>query len=211
MKIFIAGAAGRVATELISLLLADGHEVVAGARSPERIAPAEHLTAVAMDLHDSPADLATLLSGVDAIYFTAGSRGKDLLRTDAMGAVQLMQAAEIVDIRRFILLSSVFADRPEMWHLPGLNQIMDYNVAKFFADHWLMRNTDLDWTILQPTALTEEPATGRVTFGITETGHNAIPNVAAVLAGLLTTPASVGKVITMSDGETPVREALASL
>lgn len=55
-------------------------------------------------------------------------------------------------------------------------------------------------------------ATGTgVALNVETTGYNAIPKVAAVLAGLLTTPASIGRVITMSDGETPVPEALASL
>lgn len=34
MKIFIAGATGRVASFLIEELLADGHELVAGVRNP---------------------------------------------------------------------------------------------------------------------------------------------------------------------------------
>lgn len=37
MKIFIAGATGRVGTLLIHDLLQDGHEIIAGARHPERV------------------------------------------------------------------------------------------------------------------------------------------------------------------------------
>ena len=47
-----------------------------------------------MDLHSSVDDLAKLMKGRDAVYFTAGSRGKDLLQTDAYGAVKTMQAAK---------------------------------------------------------------------------------------------------------------------
>lgn len=45
---------------------------------------------MAMDLRDSVENLAELVQGVDAIYFTAGSRGRDLLQIDAFGAVKLM-------------------------------------------------------------------------------------------------------------------------
>ena len=37
MKIFIAGATGRVGTLLTHDLLEDGHEIIAGARHPERV------------------------------------------------------------------------------------------------------------------------------------------------------------------------------
>lgn len=55
------------------------------------------------------------LKDFNAVYFLAGSRGKDLLQTDAFGAVKLMQTAESIGIRRFIMLSSIFALEPEKW------------------------------------------------------------------------------------------------
>lgn len=51
-----------------------------------------------MDLHSSVDDLAKLMKVRDAVYFTAGSRGKDLLQTDAYGAVKTMQAAKKLGI-----------------------------------------------------------------------------------------------------------------
>ncbi len=67
--------------------------------------------------------MADIIKGSDAVYFTAGSRGKDLLQTDAFGAVKLMQATELAGIHRFVLLSSVFANRPEKWSDPCLVNI----------------------------------------------------------------------------------------
>lgn len=68
-----------------------------------------------MNLHDSVEKIAELMKGMNAIYFVAGSRGKDLLQTDAMGAVKTMQAAEKDGIKRYIMLSSLYALQPEMW------------------------------------------------------------------------------------------------
>lgn len=59
------------------------------------------------------ADLAALIAGSDAVIFTAGSRGKDLLQTDAYGAVKLMQAAKQAGINRFVMLSALFSLTPE--------------------------------------------------------------------------------------------------
>ena len=64
-----------------------------------------------MDLHSSVDDLAKLMKGRDAVYFTGGSRGKDLLQTDAYGAVKTMQAAKKLGIERYILVQSL------LWNL----------------------------------------------------------------------------------------------
>ena len=209
MRVFVAGATGRVATELIANLKAAGHQVVAGVRKPENVADRE-VQSTALDLHADTKELKALVADADAVYFVAGSRGKDLLQTDAFGAVKLMQACEATGVRRFVMLSSVFADEPEKWGDPALTEITDYNIAKFFADQWLMNNTHLVYTIVQPGSLVEGPGSGRVNLHVTErSSPNSIANVAAVLAGVLEAKNSYGRIIKTSDGDTEVLEAIA--
>lgn len=208
-KVFVAGGSGRVATDLIKDLVADGHQVIAGARHPEKIVQLAGVTPVTLDLHGDVAKIASLMAGADAVYFVAGSRGKDLLQTDAMGAVKTMQAAERAGIKRYIMLSSMYALQPEKWaDYPALAAITDYNIAKFFADNYLIHNTDLNYTIVQPATLTEEPATGRVTFGEGDDTTNPIPDVAQVLATVLANDNTIGKVIMMRSGNTPIDTAV---
>lgn len=208
-KVFVAGGSGRVATDLINDLVADGHQVIAGARHPEKIVQLAGVTPVTLDLHGDVAKIASLMAGADAVYFVAGSRGKDLLQTDAMGAVKTMQAAERAGIKRYIMLSSMYALQPEKWaDYPALAAITDYNIAKFFADNYLIHNTDLNYTIVQPATLTEEPATGRVTFGEGDDTTNPIPDVAQVLATVLANDNTIGKVIMMRSGDTPIDTAV---
>lgn len=213
MKIFVVGASGRVATELIKVLVENGHEVTAAARHPENVSLKDdpHVTAVKLDLHADVAELAELIGHQDVVYFTAGSRGKDLLQTDAFGAVKTMQAAQKNQIKRYIMLSSVHSLEPKFWHRPDLEQIMDYNVAKFFADNYLVNQTDLDYTILQPTALTEEPGTEKITLGTGKVATNPISDVAKTLALLLEFDNTKKKVISMRSGQTPIKEALAKV
>ncbi|MGM9891274.1 NAD(P)H-binding protein [Limosilactobacillus sp.] len=211
-KVFVAGGSGRVATELIKDLVAAGNEVVAGARHPEKIINLASVTPVNLDLHGDVTKIASLMVGSSAVYFVAGSRGKDLLQTDAMGAVKTMQAAQRSGIKRYIMLSSMYALQPEKWaDYPALAEITDYNIAKFFADDYLIHSTDLDYTIIQPASLTEEPATGKVTFGEGADTTNPIPDVAQVLADVLEADNTIGKVILMRSGETPIHEAIANV
>ena len=208
-KVFVAGGSGRVATALIKDLVADGHQVIAGARHPEKIVQLAGVTPVTLDLHGDVAKIASLMAGADAVYFVAGSRGKDLLQTDAMGAVKTMQAAERAGIKRYIMLSSMYVLQPEKWaDYPALAAITDYNIAKFFADNYLIHNTDLNYTIVQPATLTEEPATDKVTFGEGDDTTNPIPDVAQVLATVLANGNTIGKVILMRTGDTPIDTAV---
>lgn len=211
-KVFVAGGSGRVATELIKDLVAAGNEVVAGARHPEKIINLAGVTPVNLDLHGDVTKIASLMAGSNAVYFVAGSRGKDLLQTDAMGAVKTMQAAQRSGIKRYIMLSSMYALQPEKWaDYPALAEITDYNIAKFFADDYLIHRTDLDYTIIQPASLTEKPATGKVTFGEGADTTNPIPDVAQVLADVLEADNTIGKVILMRSGETPIHEAITNV
>ena len=208
-KVFVAGGSGRVATELIKYLVNYGNEVIAGARHPENVIKLDNVTPVDLDLHAPVTEIAKLMNGSDAVYFVAGSRGKDLLQTDAMGAVKTMQAAEEDGIKRYIMLSSMYALQPEKWaKYEALAAITDYNIAKFFADNYLIHNTNLDYTIVQPATLTEKPATNKVTLGEGDDTTNTIPDVAKVLADTLKYDNTIGHVIMMRNGDTPIDDAL---
>lgn len=212
-KIFIAGGSGRVATALIKNLVADGNEVVAGARHSENVVEMDHVNAVKLDLHDGVDAIADLMKRSDAVYFTAGSRGADLLQTDAMGAVKTMQAAEKLGIKRYVMLSSLYTLESERkWHEGGLADLLDYTTAKFFADNYLVHDTDLDYTIVQPTSLTEEAGSGQIYIGKElPQKTNPIPDVARVLADVLKQPNTVKKVFMMSSGSQAIDQALANV
>lgn len=204
MKLFVAGATGRVGEELIKDLVAKGHSVYAGARREEDIQSSDSVKPVHLDLHGNVDEIAAALPDADAVYFVAGSRGKDLLQTDLYGAVKLMQAVEQKGIKRYIHLSSLFALQPDKWS----GTLTDYNISKFFSDNWLIDKTQLDYTILQPGSLMEIPGSGKITIDVKEKSENAIENVAAVLAELVEQDNTIKKVILMGDGDTPIKEAV---
>lgn len=211
MKVFVAGASGRVGRELVADLVAAGHEVVAASRHPEGL-EGEHVRGVRFDMHAELPEIEEAMAGCDAAYFVAGSRGKDLLQTDAFGAVKTMMACEDLGIRRYVMLSSMYAMQPGRWASePGIADITDYNIAKFFADEWLVHNTDLDYTIVQAAILKEEPGTGLVQVEPPHDTEIPIPDVAQTLADVLEMGNTYGKVIMVTKGATPIAEALATV
>lgn len=209
MNVFIAGATGRVAGYVIQNLIQSGHTVYAGTRNIASIEKGEQLHVISFDLHWNKEQMEKVLGGMDAVYFLAGSRGKDLLQTDAFGAVKLMQASESVGIKRFVLLSSIFAMEPEKWeNEESLKNIKNYNIAKFFADEWLVNHTKLDYTIIQPSVLKECEGTGKIEINPEHDGSNPIPDVATVLSDVIEMENTYKKIIKMRSGETEIHDAL---
>ena len=212
MKIFIVGATGRVAKCVTGNLTAEGHTVYCGSRHVESIIETELVKPVFFDLHFRKNKMAEIIKDMDAVYFLAGSRGKDLLQTDAFGAVKLMQACEQMGVKRFLILSSIFALEPEKWdEEKSLQNITNYNIAKFFADNYLVTNTKLDYTIIQPSVLKEEEGTGKIEINPDHDGSNPIPDVAKVLSSVLTMENTYKKVIKMRSGDTPTAGALSNI
>ena len=111
-------------------------------------------------------------------------------------------------IARFVQVSAIGVDDPlpddtgEVWRA--------YVEAKRDADAAL-RDSDLDWTILRPGRLTDDPATGLVALGPdVARGDVTRADVAAVVAAVLDEPGSIGQQWNLVNGETPVADAVRS-
>ena len=216
MRVVIAGGHGQIALRLTKLLSGDGHEVVGLVRNPDHeadIAAAGGQAAV-LDLEQADASaVAKVLAGADVAVFSAGAGpGSGNARKDTVdrgAAVLFADAAEQADVRRHLQVSSMGADRADS--LTDNETFTIYLKAKWAAEQDL-RSRDLDWTILRPGSLTNDPGTGKV-YLADKTGNGRVSrdDVALVLAGLCDTPASIGRTLELIAGDTPVNEALESL
>ncbi len=127
---------------------------------------------------------------------------------DRDGAILLADAAQEAGVRRYLMVSALAADD----HDPDSEEVFQvYLRAKSEADA-NVRSRDLDWTIVRPGGLTDDPPTGLVCVG-SSTGRGAVPraDVAAVLAHLLQAGVAVRAQFELVGGDTPVAEALAGL
>ncbi|TCN36548.1 putative NAD(P)-binding protein [Kribbella orskensis] len=216
MRVVIAGGHGQIALRLTKILAADGHEVVGLVRNPEHeadIAAAGGEAAV-LDLEKADLDpVVAVLSGADVAIFSAGAGpGSGVERKETVdkgAAVLLADAAERAGVRRHLQVSSMGADN--FGELDPNDQFTIYLRAKKAAEDDL-RSRDLDWTVVRPGGLTNDPGTGKVLLD-DKTGYGRISrdDVALVLAGLCSNPASIGRTLELIAGDTPVDEALNNL
>lgn len=213
MKILIVGASGRVGTLLTRQLLNIGHEITGTSRRSEPLFDLPNYKHLQLDITEELSQLeAKIGDGFDAVYSVAGSGSDaDLLQMDLHGAVKIMQVAEKKGIKRFIHVSFGFSLEPEKWREEGLEELTDYGIAKHYADLWLINNTNLNYTLLQPCWLTETPGSGKITVNIKHHKSNSIENVAATLVAVLENHKTYKKVVSMHDGDVPIQEAIDSL
>ncbi|MEU4251066.1 NAD(P)H-binding protein [Amycolatopsis sp. NPDC026612] len=216
MRVVIAGGHGQIALRLERLLAERGDESVGLIRNPAQAADLEAAGAQAavLDLENSDVDtVAEVLKGADAAVFAAGAGpGSGTARKDTVdrGAAALFaEAAERAGVRRHIQVGSIGADNPE--NPDVTEEFRHYLRAKRAAEDDL-KARDLDWTILRPGQLTDDPGTGLVLLA-EDTGRGPIPrdDVAAVLAALLEAPASVHRTLTLISGEATIGEAVSAL
>lgn len=160
MRVFIVGATGGVGYRIAQRLRASGLAVTAIVRRPEQAESLarQGITPIVADVVvDSIETLADGMQGSDVVLFTAGAGGRDgpeaTTAVDGDGPAKVAAAAKIAGVSRFYLVS-VF---PEAWRERRMDDNFEhYMVEKKKAETQLVL-TDLDWVILRPSALTNEP------------------------------------------------------
>lgn len=211
----VVGGHGQIAQLLHEELKRRGHTPVALVRKDEQ---AEALSA--RDVETRMLDIegadegafASAFSGCDAVVFAAGG-GPDgdahrKLTVDLGGSLKSIAGARRAGISRLVQISAIDVDRelPEdtepVWRA--------YVEAKRDADAAL-RGSGLDWTIVRPGRLTDDPGTGRVQLG-SDVERSDVPraDVAAVVAAALDDDRSIGKQWNLVGGDTPVDDAVAA-
>ncbi|HUE34067.1 MAG TPA: SDR family oxidoreductase [Mycobacterium sp.] len=214
-RVIVIGGHGKVALQLARILSERGDEVTSVFRNPDHSGDVAATGAqpVPADIEGLDTDaLADLLTGQDAVVFSAGAGGGNPARTYAVdrdAAIRVIDAAARAGVRRFVMVS-YFGAGPDHG-VPQDNPFFPYAEAKAAADAHL-RASDLDWTVLGPGRLTLEPATGRITIrGAKRPGKDSVSraDVALVVAATLHDNSTIRRTIEFNNGDVPIAEALA--
>ena len=210
-RILLIGGHGKVALRLEPILADRGDTVTAVIRNRDHESEVAQTGATPLvadvEAFDT-AQLTNLLSGNDAVVWTAGAGGGDPQRTwavDRDAAIRSIDAAAAAGVRRYVMVS-YFGAGPDHG-VPEDDAFFAYAEAKAAADEHL-RRSGLDWTIVAPSGLTLEEPTGRITVG--GSGEASVPrgDVAAVIAAVLAEPTTIGRTIEFTGGDTPIDEAV---
>jgi len=158
MNLLVLGATGGTGRLVVEQALAAGHTVTALVRSPEKLAAGQtNLRVVAGSATDLES-VAGALEGADAVISTLGGSGSVI--ADSTAAI--VAAARQVGVRRVIVLSSWLVERDRMSPVIRLATgiAMAGRIKDKSAGEQLLRQSDLDWTIVYASMLADGPATG---------------------------------------------------
>ena len=170
MRIVIFGANGQTGRLLTRRALDAGHAAVAVTRRPDDFPFADpQLTAVGADVRD-PSSLVPAVDGADAVLSTLGVPfSSHTIDTYSLGIRNVVAAMDKTDVRRLVVVSSTGAypypgrhDTPVALRI--FEPVITRTIGKTTYDdqrrmETIVRNSDLDWTIVRPSGLfdLEEP------------------------------------------------------
>ena len=171
MNILVFGAAGPTGRQVVEQALLRGHRVTAFIHRPGTL-PLQHerLRVVAGDTTRDSTAVAEAVRGQDAVVSSLGRRKSfrsDHLMVRSMEAI--VPAMEGAGVRRLILVSAfgVGDSRRDAPLLPRI--VHSIFLRDIFEDKRVaeerVRHSNLEWTVLYPTLLTNGPLTGKCRIG----------------------------------------------
>jgi putative NADH-flavin reductase len=159
MRLFVLGATGKTGTSLVAQALARGHSVTAFGRAPFHGDGGGAIRVVTGNPMNS-GELASALSGHDAVLFVIGSRGlgRTSVRVDAASAA--VKAMSQAGVTRLIILSSSLVDA----NVAGITRVLSRTLLRHVtADQRAMEavvaKNNLDWTVVRPAMIHNGPLT----------------------------------------------------
>jgi biliverdin reductase/flavin reductase len=175
MKVAIFGATGGTGRIMIRKALERGHEVTAAARNPSALLGGhERLRVVKADVMQ-PQTPEAVVEDQDAVITSVSlgnalKEGRKPTTLFSEGTRKVIAAKERQGVRRLVCLSSSAVEPdPALGIIFG--KIMRPLLFKeMYADMSRMerevRSSGLDWIIVRPSTLTDDPASGRYILGI---------------------------------------------
>ncbi|KAI9836277.1 MAG: hypothetical protein M1819_001614 [Sarea resinae] len=229
----IFGGSGKVARHLTTLLVSRSTTVHSIIRNPEQIPSLKSLGAhpIVEDIETaSVPELASTITtaAADVVIWCAGAGAGSPDRTGAVdrdGAIKSFDATAKAGVKRYLIVSALdVRDRenkpvPE-WYDEQDKQRSDrvWGVIKPFMEAKLAADTnlvtqnstrELEYTIVRPGGLTQDPAVGKVAAGKVHLGTMiSREDVAAAIVAAIDEPKTIGLAFDVVGGDVPVADAV---
>ena len=171
VKLFVLGATGGTGRHIAAQALEAGHMVTVMARDLAKVMTRDQrLTVVGGDTTSGGAAMTTAMHGHDAVISAIG-RGKtfqsdQLIQRSVPVILSAMQASGV----RRLVFTSALGVGASYQHAPLLPKMFFNTLLRgIYADKLIgddyIRQSGLDWTIVQPAALTDGPLTRKYRSG----------------------------------------------
>lgn len=188
MRIVVLGAGGGVGRHAVRVAAERGHEVVAGARSPDAVPQAPGVERLAVDVRDRTA-VELALQGADALLWCVGVTKRSGGDVGRSSLPTVLEVAAAQGVSRVVAVSGAGVTLPD--DRKGLGARLVSGLARRLGgdlvrdkegEHAALAASSLSWTAVRPPRLVERPGTGRYALGDTAPGLTAKPVAKADVA-----------------------------
>ncbi|MFD1061990.1 SDR family oxidoreductase [Winogradskyella litorisediminis] len=203
-NILVAGANGTTGKKIVHLLKESQYfNPIAMVRKKEQIGQFKEKN-IDTVLADLTKDLTHTMINIDKVLFAAGSGGKNVVEVDQEGAKRLIAVAKMSNVAKFVMLSSMGADKPE-----EADDLKDYLKAKHNADEHL-KNSGLNYAIIRPGTLNNSESTGKIELSksLNRKGEISRADVAQTLVRFLHDDVQANCVFEILNGDTLIGDAI---
>ena len=160
MNLAVLGDTGRTRRLVVEQALAAGHTVTALVRSPEKLTTTQSNLRVVTGQATETSAVSIALEGADAVISTLGGKGSVI--ADSTRAI--VTAAGNAGVSRVVVLSTFAAERDRLD--AGTRLLTGIGMGAMLKDkragEEILRQSDLDWTIVYASILSDGPAGGSV-------------------------------------------------
>tara|TARA_R110002020_G_scaffold85914_6_gene211847 strand:- start:2300 stop:2953 length:654 start_codon:yes stop_codon:yes gene_type:complete len=207
-NVLVAGANGTTGRKIIDLLSQSQYfNPVAMVRKAEQqqYFKDRNVETVLGDLEN---DLSHVVNGVDKVVFAAGSGGntpaEKTTQVDQEGAKKLIDVAKKANVKKFVMLSAIHADKPE-----SNENLQHYLEAKKNADAYL-KSSGLNYAIVRPGTLTNDAGTGKIELDnrLDHIGEISRDDVAKTIVTALNDEVAQNATFEILKGDTHIEEAV---
>ena len=170
MNIAVFGATGGTGRNFLQQALPAGHRVTTLVRDPTRLSIThEQLTAIQGDVLD-PEKVAKTLAGAEAVVVTLGNTPNNPELVCSMGTQNIVQGMQTEGgAQRLIVVTSLgvgdSADQVPFFFKMLMKTALRGAMADKEKQEAIVRESGLEWIIVRPGGLTDDPATGKYRVG----------------------------------------------
>lgn len=198
MKIIVFGASRGVGFQVVQQALEQGHEVTAFARNVSELPQHPKLHIFQGDALD-PASVALALEGQQAVVCAlgAGNTGQGSVRS--AGTAAIVQAMQAQGLRRLLAVSSFGVGDSRKGLIANAAWLfLRAALEEHERQEKAITESGLDWTIVRPTGLTNDPKTGQYKLGTSGRGRIPRADVADFMVKQLSSADYLRKAVTIS-------------
>jgi putative NADH-flavin reductase len=173
MKLIVFGGTGGIGSQVVEQALAAGHEVTAVTRRPSTVALQHECLEVIQGDALKPETIQEAIARKDAVISTLGVRNLAPTPLYSEGVKNIMQAMQAANVRRILCISASGLDPGPRWQSLIAKPLLWFILKNMYTDlvrmETLVKASDLDWTILRPSLLTNGPRTRRYQAAVNQT------------------------------------------